>query len=290
MGNIPTENIDDLRAFILSIRKKVRDHYKEGDLATAVSLIELLAKDIEENVLPENDDETEYHDFTQMIEYLLYKHYNNNSEREINWIEIPGSHVFFDYGALLLDAKRYDESRAALLKSLYCNPANAMAYYEIAETYKASGNMCDDYVANIKKGFKYAYTPELFAKGIRSLGYYFSKKQQYDAALCCYELSKYYDPKSQMAQNEINYIAQKTGKQIETPSIDEIKACAEKYDFPVLPPSEILNCINSHLKFAIDQHTKSQSPNDYETVKYFTLLAGRLIFDDINHQPRLPKS
>jgi tetratricopeptide (TPR) repeat protein len=183
MGNIPTENIDDLLAFILSIRKKVRDHDKEGELDTAVSLIELLAKDIAENVLRENDDETEYHDFTQPIEYQLYKHYNSDSEKEINWIEIPCSHVFFDYGALLIDVKRYDDSRAALLKSLECNPANAMAYYELAEIYKATGNMCDDYVAKIKEGFKYAYTPELFAKGIRSLGFYFSEKKQYDT-LC----------------------------------------------------------------------------------------------------------
>ena len=289
MGHLPTENLDNLREFITTVRKKAIEHYKAGEVGTAVALVELLAKDIEEEVLPENDDETEYHDFTQPIEYQLYKHYNSDSEKEINWIEIPCSHVFFDYGALLLDVKRYDDSRAALLKSLECNPANAMAYYELAEIYKATGNMCDDYVAKIKEGFKYAYTPELFAKGIRSLGFYFSEKKQYDVAVCCYELSKYYDPKSPMAENEMKYIAKMTGKEIETPSIDEIKECAAKNDFPVLPPQEMLHCIDIHLKAALEQHTKTQSPEDYEVVKYFSLLAGRLVFDDNDHQPRLTK-
>lgn len=119
------------------------------------------------------------------------------------------------------------------------------------------------------------------------MGWFYTEKEMYDVAVCCYELSTYYDSKSKYVKSELQYIAEKTGKTYNTPSLDEIKKYAAEYNFPIEPSEEIVALLKSLTSDASTAWIKSHDEKDMQILNYFSSLKDALLNDEVYGMPRL---
>ena len=68
-------------------------------------------------------------------------------------------------------------------------------------------------------------------------------------------------------------ISQKTGKEFEQPDLETVKACTEKYGFPLGPDHDVLGMAYSLGKQSFDD-------NEKDAAKYFLTIFYNLMQDD----------
>ena len=255
---------------IESTLEEVQFNQYKKNFDKAISLIEPLIKKIEEAGLFKDDAVSEYHTFDSYFEELLYK-FHNEPKKEVRRAQMPFASVYVQYGSLLIDVERWEDARKALKEALHWNPASAEILFEYSETFKHTGEL-DEYFKLAVEAFKYCYTPENLARAYRNLGWYFIEKELYEDALAAYFLSVQYadDPH---VQSELYYISQKTGKEFEQPDLESVKACTEKYGFPLGPDHDVLGMAYSLGKQSFDD-------NEKEAAKYFLTIFYNLMQDD----------
>lgn len=217
----------------------------------AIELIEPLIKKLEGTF--KDDAVSEYHCFENFFEELLYKYYTK-PEKELRQAQFPLAKVYMMYGSLLIDVNRWEDARNALAEAIHWNPVSARIIFEYSETFKHTGEL-EKYFQIIIDTFKYCYEPVTLARAYRNLGWYFIEKELYEDAMAAYVLSLQYE-KSPNVQGELYYISQKTGKEFEQPTLDEIKISAEKYGYPVGAHDDVLGIAFSLGKQAADEGQK----------------------------------
>lgn len=213
---------------IEQVLEEVRFNQYKKNFSKAIELIEPLVNRLKQMDLFKDDAVSEYHCFGNLFEEILYKFYNK-PEKDVRQAGFPLAHVYTQYGSSLIDVERWDDARAALREALRWNPASAEIMFEYSETFKVAGEM-DEYLKLVLESFRYCYVPATLARAYRNLGWYFIEKELYDEAIIAYVLSLQHE-KNDKAQGELFYIAEKSGKELSKPTVDEITACSEKYDF-----------------------------------------------------------
>lgn len=215
-----SESLDEVRFCV---------HKKQYD--KAIHIMDGLVKEADEMPMFKNDAVSEYYNFFEYFEEILYK-LINKPERDVREADYPFAKIYMEQGSLMFEVGNYLKAREALEKAIRWNPANAKIAFEHAETYKATGEL-DKFFELTKAIFKIAFRPDDVARCYRNLGFYFVEQEEWKVAAGCILMSMRFDKDAKNAQSELYYIATKTGGKLDEPTIEEFEEYAEKYGFPV---------------------------------------------------------
>ena len=194
--------------------------YKQN-FPKALELIESAVAKLEtEHLLFQDDRVSEYRYFRNPLEELLYRELYK-PEKEVRYIPEDHSQVYFVYGNLLYELKRYDEAVAALKKAMRVNPVRTDVLFELGDLYKRR-QQWDDFLELSKRSLAVAYKSADIARAYRDLGFYFSDHREYDTAAALFFLSTQY-AESPVANSELYYIIKETGKELPEFGPEEVK-------------------------------------------------------------------
>lgn len=160
----------------------------------------------------ENDDDAEYHFFTNTLEELIFMRYIG-SKNEIKYIPTnqPVLDLYYIYGFLLLEDKQFEKSEKYLKKAIKINPVSSRVILELSEIYKIHTYTYNKYYMFVSDALKYAYYPRDIARCYRQLGFYYIEENQMEIALALFIYSMEYELSPQ-AYSEINYIQSKNSE------------------------------------------------------------------------------
>lgn len=241
----------------------------------ALKIIQSLLKEIEDDngdiIMFRDDSVNEYHHFRNLLEEILYQEIKN-PQRTLRQIPENYDHLYHVYGSLLFELKRFDESKKALEKAIAINPMNLEAIFELAEISKLNGSW-EEYLEITKQCLPIAYTGKSLGRCYRNLGFYYTEKQNFDVATALYYVSMYYDRQSTMAQAELYYIQNITGKPIQQFSLEEIKEIFDNNNIHFGPNELILSIAFGFGETAMEE-------KHYEMAHFFFSIVYGLTFDD----------
>lgn len=220
---------------------------------TALKLMEAMVEKYEKLDMYVDDEVSEYHDFQEIFEEILYKQIHN-PKKEVRRAQVKYANLYFQYGSLLFELQRYDDAEAALKKAMKWNPSSAKIAFEHAETFKARG-MMDKYYAASREIFKIAFRPDELARCYRNLGYYFVEKGELQSAVCCEVFSLEFE-KSTKVQSELYYILSEDKTINIEPDIDIIKKCFAVNDIPFGPNDDIIGIAYQLTKMFMEKGEK----------------------------------
>lgn len=234
-----------------SILEEVQFKAHQGKFPEAIALLEPLIREIEEGGLYEDDQVSEYHCFDEFFEEVLYREWEKPA-RDLRRCDFPYAFIYFQYGSLLFEMKRFEDARSALEAALKWNPASAMIGFEHAETYKMLRQL-EEFRARTLELFRYAFRPEQVARCFRNLGYYYVEKRQWEAAVTCYERSLIFEPDSQAAMSELFYIREESGTDLLHLYGEELEACARRCLFPTGPDPDVIGLAYGWAKYFLEE-------------------------------------
>ena len=247
-------------------------HKKNFD--RALEIIETIIKKCEDengNLLMFMDDlVSEYRCFNNMFEEIVYKEMTK-PQRTLRSMPEHFDQLYYLYGSLLLELNRLDESKIALAKAIRINPICVDFRFEFAEISKRKSEW-DEYWEQTKQCLVTAYTSKQIGRCYRNMGYYFIEKKEYDVATALYYLSIEYD-KSTMAQSQLYYIQQMTGKPSQQPTADVVKAILKEHDIQFGANSMVLSIAFGLGKFAVEQ-------NHFEAAQFYLSIFYDLTNDE----------
>jgi len=207
-----------------------------------------------------DDKVSEYHNFRNPFEDILYCEMNEPL-KEVRNMRRNFDNLYYVYGALLFELERFDESEKALLKAIGINPIRVEAMFELGEIYKLRGDL-ERYMDLSKQCLKISYSGKNVARCFRNMGYYYVEKELYDAAVVMYYISMNFDRQTQIAQSELYYIQQTTGKPAPSFSSDEMEAICREHDVPFGPNDLVLEVAYTLGKMA-------ENDKEYDASRFF---------------------
>jgi tetratricopeptide (TPR) repeat protein len=216
----------------------------------ALEIMEGLVNSVEKQGWFNDDAVSEYHCFNEFFEEALYRMLYE-PKKDLRQAEIPYLDIYLYYGIVLIDKERIVDAIEAFKKGLKWNPICFTLNSEYREALKMSGRM-DEFFSETIKAFKIAFRPKDLGKCYRDLGFYFIEKKQYSEAMGCYAISTSFDKDSKQAMSEMYYIQGETGGKVKEPSIEELKAYAEKYGFPVGADNDVVGLAIGYGKHFLD--------------------------------------
>lgn len=242
---------------------EVRFNIYKKDYQHALILMEDIVEKVEsleENGMFRNDAVSEYFTFNEPFEEMLYITVND-PDKEIRRSPIPFDSIYFQYGSLLIDLKRYEDANQALRKAVRWNPVNTDILFEYSESFKLLGDI-EKFFEISMQAARYAFRSPSLGRCYRNFAYYFVEKKLWKEAIGCDLISLQFDPDSANAQSELFYIQQMTNGTVEQPTLDELRGYGKKYGFPIGADDTVLS-----LAYTFGQ----QSLDDGETdaARYF---------------------
>jgi len=234
-------------------------HFKmyRKEFPEALKLMEAIVDKYENSGMFIDDDVSEYHNFKELMEELLYVHLHDVTKK-IRHAGVDFSDIYLLYGNLLYELNRHEDAIAALEKAMKWNPSSAKIAFEHAENYKALRDF-DAFEACTREIYKIAFKPSQLAHYYRNLGYLYVEKKEYEVAAYC-ELYSMEFESSNIAQSELYNISSITGK-IYSPDFEKIEACLEKFDIPLGPSEDVFKIAHVY-----GNHFKEEG--DYEAAIY----------------------
>jgi len=257
-----------------AVLEEARFQMYSRNLDRALEILESLIKRIEgENgdlLMYRDDSVSEYHNFQDYLEELLYKDLYK-PEKTIRQIPEDYFRLYFTYGNLLFELKQFEKARAALKKALKLNPVNTEAIFELAEIHKLHREW-DEFLLLTKRCLSVAYSRMGIGRCYRNLGYYAIENKEYELAVALYFKSMEYDRQSTMPQSQIFYIQQVTGTAIPQLSSYEVNEVLERNNIPTGANNAVLGMSYGLGRLAVEQ---GQS----ELARYFLSILYELTLD-----------
>ena len=204
------EQLIENKTQIIDLLNEVSYEIENGKSKAALKKLD---KFIDEYKSPfENDDDTEYHFFTNTLEELIFMRYIG-SKNEIKYIPTnqPVLDLYYIYGFLLLEDKQFEKSEKYLKKAIKINPVSSRVILELSEIYKIHTYTYNKYYMFVSDALKYAYYPQDIARCYRQLGFYYIEENQMEIALALFIYSMEYELSPQ-AYSEIHYIQSKNSE------------------------------------------------------------------------------
>ena len=221
-----------------TVAEEARFNIYKKNWPKALELIESVVDNLENEFLTFDDDKvSEYHFFHNILEEIIYKELFKPT-KEVRAIPEDYAEIYYLYGAILFELKRYDEAEAALKKALRINPVRTDIISELTEVYKIKKEW-DEYLILSRRMLDCSYTSESVAKALRNLGYYYSEQREFDTAVAVYLFSNQFE-QSYLVNSELMYIQQQTGKQIVPPSQEEMRQIFSMHDIPMGANKDVL--------------------------------------------------
>lgn len=229
---LPSEKKDEMNRMLFYNGKRLDLIFREAkssaevhDYTTSNKLMKGIVSTIDTEFI--DNSEREYLSFRNPLEEYMYVHLFNPT---IMFHKTPFnfSEMLRFNGYVLIELKKVDEAIALLEKAVKYNPVNADAYFELAEAYKLSKN-ADALLKITKDTIKIATSSSALAKCYSNLGFYCIEVEDYKSAVAFYYQSMRCEENPAIV-GEMNFIRQKTGKDIEKPTDIEIEVAFSKYD------------------------------------------------------------
>lgn len=184
-----------------------------------------------------------YYDFRQPMEEALFRE-KYGMDEQIRIVPEPVSGLYRLHAGCLYEQGEYEKAMESLEEAIRWNPYKASAALEYAHCLRALERM-DEYKNYVDDIFKIAWKPEKLAGAFRCLAYYYSDRQEWEAAAACDELGKYFAPDSEIAKKERAYIDEHLPEGWEMPRGEELETLAKKHGFPTGADSYLIRLSRS---------------------------------------------
>lgn len=219
---------------------------RNQDYEKALKVLEPVVNDLvrSEQFYYQNDSQTEYYNFHELFEELLYRELSH-SELDFKPVPVPYSTLYNKYGSLLFEFGRYGDASDILEKGLRWNPVDISMMLEYAECHKASNNLERFYQITMG-AFDIAFTPAALGRCYRNLGYFYAEKEKWDVAASCIFMSMQYDADSEIAQGELAYIEQTSGRPLPEQSFQQFQQFSTQYNLPMGASELVLSVAYSY--------------------------------------------
>ena len=178
--------------------------------------------------------------FGNCIEFSIAANSGELDEEACIDINYKTSDAYLNLAIISFDEKDYDNAIKLLNKSLKLNPCNISSMFEMAENYKAKGEL-NKYFNWTNKCYEKIYYVNHLAHYYRNLGYYYIEKKDWNLAKTLYLYSLKYDS-NPVVNVELQYIIQKTNDK-SLPKKEELTSILRKNDIPTFIKKENLNII-----------------------------------------------
>lgn len=259
---------EHMDSFIDNVLHRVNSKVSEGRLAEAETMIKSVL------LVDGNFKEGEEYDcfwFNDLMEELIYRYkYKPNNET----LRDPygSSKIFFTYACILYENKKYDDALKILEYGLRFNPVNVELLVEESEIFKLRKDWAT-YRRITDMFLEYSYKSNDVARAFRNYGFMLIEQADYDAAICCYLLSLYYD-NNEIATSELHHISNITRKPIDQQYyFNNMNKILKDRGFDIGPSSEIVN-------LAYYAATNNEEEMDYKFALYFYKICFDLTKDD----------
>lgn len=267
------EILNEDKLGVVNAIEEAEANVDNGKYNVAIEVLAAMIEKVEAVDLYKTNDLFEYRNFTTPFEEISYR-FIYNPKKKLKDAPEPFASLYYLYGNILVEIKRYSEAQEAFEKAMYWNPTNAAISFEYAETFKIQ-NKLEDFIGITRHIFKSAHRPEDVAHVYRNFGFYFIEKKLWSVAIGCLKLSMEFERENKEVQAELDYIDTKIDEDIEEPSLEKLKYYAEKYDFPTWASNEVISLAVSYGKQALED-------KQYPAARYFLEIAyGLLPNDDI---------
>ena len=205
-----------------NVIEEIKFQMYKKDYNKALKIFQSLVKDLNgEKDIFADDKVSEYHNFQNFLEELIYK-VLYDPIKEIRRAPEDIAELYFLYGYLLFELEKYDEAYIALTKAEKYNCISTDIKFELGEIYKVKKDW-DKYLDNNRKCLLCAYSSKALARTYRNFAYYYSGTGKYSTAIVLLYLSAHYERDNTTAQSELMYISEKAGIKIERPTFKVIE-------------------------------------------------------------------
>ncbi len=237
---------------------EVRNDISNKNYESAISKLQNML--YESNNKTVEDENNTYYTFGNNAEQVIF--YNTYGYKKPNiFPEYNISEIYYYLGFANTDLKNYGLALEHLNNALKWNPINVSAMFEKAAIFRLEGDL-ERYRAEVEKTYVYIYNSNYLALFYRDLGWYFIERELLDLGNALYTYSQYFY-KTDTAENELKYIAQKKNRDVIYTPRDEINNLFRDYNIPLNFNARILNCINNELKYSEEQ-------KNYKMARYFS--------------------
>lgn len=177
----------------------------------------------------ENDNETDYYNFDDVIQFVIYTRLNKTNKK-IVWSSIPFLTAYSYLAYVYNEEKNYDEALNIIDKQMKIAPLNLSAYFEKCETYKMQ-KMWEQFKEETQKIYTKIYDAKDLAHLYRNLGFYYIEQNKLDLAYALYTASIQFE-KHRLAYSEMMYINQQLGRENYSMSAEETLKLLDDNNIP----------------------------------------------------------
>lgn len=207
------EDINNIRAMLDEANSYIFG--KDKNLEKAKSM---LLDFIDGNMSFDNDTETEYYNFSDVIEFVIYTRINKTN-KNIKWLNIPFVTAYSYLSYIYNEQKQYDKALEMIEKTCRWNPMSLSPLFEKCETYKMQKDWETFYNITLSLYDK-IYNARDLAHFYRNLGFYYIEKGNLDLAYALYTASTKFE-KNKNAFVEMAYINEQLNRESYNMSADE---------------------------------------------------------------------
>ena len=244
---------------IVEIRKLVKEKSFDEAEEKLLKLIEESTSKVVE------DEEYTYFSFNSYVEAVLCwntkRHDKKNKLPDINFGE-----VYYYLGYINAEKKNFGVAEEYLKKGLERNPVDISAMFELAAVHRMTGNL-DRARAHLEKLQPFLWNPAQMARFYREMGWYYSERKLFDVANALYSYSMIYN-KTELAENELKYIANQENREYRVSSKEEVAALLEEYNIPGGFFKTTINIFYNDYKYLLEKNPESPNIKILKQVLY----------------------
>lgn len=253
---------------------KAQAQMNQGHMNDARKILADEIKKVEQDKLYQDDTEAEFRSFEDPFEQVIYL-YRSKTKRRIERADEAVGRLYFLNGYLLSENAEMGAARSSYRKALHYNPVSSTIGLQIADTYKQEGKL--NRFANATMDVLHnAFTTKSIAQCMRNLGYFFSEKEEWQAALAFNCLSLTFEEESEEAKHEIDYIssqAEAAGIELHEPRPEDFKEYEGRYGFLTHADPDVIG-----IAWSTGKHNYEEG--DLRTAKYFLNIVYELTRDE----------
>ena len=216
------------------------------------------------------DEVSIYYSFKNPVEFIFFEE-RFAPEKTIRVPPFPFNEVYELLLYLQVEQMQFADSPGTIAVALKRNPLNTTILFEVAELHKMRKEI-EEFLAGTVRLHPFLYRRPGLARYFRNLGYYFIEKREWDEAIISYCISNRWH-QTDMAQSQLYYIAQETGKLPEPEIYDNWEQILTRHDVPIRP-----ELLWPHIAWRLGNHARESE--DFDLAAFSFSLVYELTGDE----------
>lgn len=197
-NNAYSKDVDNINNMLKEVQQLIHGEQKDFEKAK-----NLLLDFVNGSLAYDNDSTTEYYNFDDVIDFVLYTRLNK-PEKNIKWIDIPFTTAYFYLAYIYNEEQNFDEALKMIDKTIRWSPMNLGPLFEKCETYKMQKKW-EEFKNITLSIYDKIYKASDLAHYYRNLGYYYIEMNNFNLAYALYSASIKFE-RNQNAYGEMAYI------------------------------------------------------------------------------------